>query len=585
MYHSYRIRSLGVLLVLLLVLTTTIPVLAFNPDTLITVGSPSTPFSQNKQNEPALAVDANHPNILVAGSNDNIDMEACNAGNDTTCPFTDGVGGSGVYFSFDSGTTWTQPTYSGWTARNCLGVVGNSDPNCQPVVGPIGTLPWYYENGLVSDGDPAVAFGPIPDSNGTFSWSNGSRLYYANLTSNFNATKRDETFKGFEAIAVSRTDNVQAAAAGDKNAWLPPVLISKQSSTTFSDKEQIWADNAASSPFFGNVYVCWASFRGQEKGNAAPAPLMVAVSSDGGNTWTRHQVTPAANNSQRNPMDGCTVRTDNQGVAYVFGVGTLPQGKDSFEFMVRSTDGGQTWSTQVPVAGPVNQPGAIDPVLGRPVIDGVAGARSDLAPAPSVDIANGAPAGTDATNRIVMTYVSGPLATPHVYFTESTDGGNTWSAPRTIETAGDRGYYTAPAISPNGTDVYVVYNAFTTPYRNDTSSPRNLVGVVLHADVAGAATGAFSELHRSPGGDPRGSSQNNLVGEFLGDYVYAAATRSYGAAVWNDTRNAADCLAIDAWRLSLRTGTSVPRPAPQQDCPATFGNSDIFGGSYTDPTP
>lgn len=585
MYHSYRIRSLGVLLVLLLVLTTTIPVLAFNPDTLITVGSPSTPFSQNKQNEPALAVDANHPNILVAGSNDNIDMEACNAGNDTTCPFTDGVGGSGVYFSFDSGTTWTQPTYSGWTARNCLGVVGNSDPNCQPVVGPIGTLPWYYENGLVSDGDPAVAFGPIPDSNGTFSWSNGSRLYYANLTSNFNATKRDETFKGFEAIAVSRTDNVQAAAAGDKNAWLPPVLISKQSSTTFSDKEQIWADNAASSPFFGNVYVCWASFRGQEKGNAAPAPLMVAVSSDGGNTWTRHQVTPAANNSQRNPMDGCTVRTDNQGVAYVFGVGTLPQGKDSFEFMVRSTDGGQTWSTQVPVAGPVNQPGAIDPVLGRPVIDGVAGARSDLAPAPSVDIANGAPAGTDATNRIVMTYVSGPLATPHVYFTESTDGGNTWSAPRTIETAGDRGYYTAPAISPNGTDVYVVYNAFTTPYRNDTSSPRNLVGVVLHADVAGAATGAFSELHRSPGGDPRGSSQNNLVGEFLGDYVYAAATRSYGAAVWNDTRNAADCLAIDAWRLSLRTGTSVPRPAPQQDCLATFGNSDIFGGSYTDPTP
>ena len=86
-------------------------------------------------------------------------------------------------------------------------------------------------------------------------------------------------------------------------------------------------------------------------------------------------------------------------------------------------------------------------------------------------------------------------------------------------------------------------------------------------------------------GDPRGSSQNNLVREFLGDYVYAVATRTYGAAVWNDTRNAADCPAMDAWRMSLRTGTSVPKPAPQQDCPATFGNSDIFGGSYADPTP
>ena len=62
-----------------------------------------------------------------------------------------------------------------------------------------------------------------------------------------------------------------------------------------------------------------------------------------------------------------------------------------------------------------------------------------------------------------------------------------------------------------------------------------------------------------------------------------------GAAVWNDTRNAADCPAIDTWRAAAQdaneNGTAVP-PAPvlQQVCPATFGNSDIFGGSYADPT-
>jgi hypothetical protein len=213
------------------------------------------------------------------------------------------------------------------------------------------------------------------------------------------------------------------------------------------------------------------------------------------------------------------------------------------------------------------------------VIDGLAGARSDLAPAPSVDISNGAPSGADATNRIVMTYVSGDLAKPHVYFTESTDPNhNSWSSPRAIEGASDRGYYTAPAISPNGTDVYVVYNTFTTPYRPTTATPRVLEGVLEHASTSGMApTGGFTEIHRSTPGDPRGSSQNNLVGEFLGDYVYAAATRTYGAAVWNDTRNAADCPAMDAWRQALATGdTSVPRPAPQQDCPATFGNSDIW---------
>ena len=411
---------------------------AFNPDTLVTVASPVTPFSQNKQNEPAIAIDANHPNVLVSGSNDEIDMEACNAGNDTTCPFTQGVGVSGVYFSFDSGQTWTQPTYTGWTGRDCLGTPG-ADAGCTPNVGSIGTLPWYYENGLVSDGDPAVAFGPKP-VNGTFSWANGSRLYYANLTSNFGATRSEEAFKGFEAIAVSRTDNVQSAAASNKAAWMAPVLVSHQSTTTFSDKEQVWADNASASPFFGRVYICWANFVGQEKGNAAPAQLEVAVSSDGGSTWSTHPIGAAANNGQRNPLDGCTIRTDSHGNAYVFGVGTVSsQGHTASELVSISNNGGGTWSAPRPVAGPVTQPGIFDPVLGRPTIDGIAGARSDLAPGPSVDIANGAPTGADATNRIVLTYVSGNIAAPHVYFTESTNGAATWTTPRAIESTGDRG--------------------------------------------------------------------------------------------------------------------------------------------------
>jgi hypothetical protein len=548
---------------------------AANPDTLVTVGSPAGPFSQNKQNEPSLAVDASQPNVLAAGANEEVDMEACNAGDDTTCPFTGGVGVSGFYISSNSGDSWVQPTYTGWTARYCLGLVG-PDAGCTPQVGPIGTIPGYYEQGLVSDGDPATAFGPRRGTDGRFSWANGSRLYYANLTSNFATARSETTFKGYEAIAVSRTDDAGAT-------WQAPVLVSKQSSTTFSDKEQVWADNASSSPYFGTVYLCWASF---QSNGAGPAPLKVAVSHDGGDTWTERQLTAAANNGHRNPMDGCTVRTDSNGTAYVFGVGTVSsQGHEAFELMSRSTDGGVSWSKPVAVAGPVTQPGVIDPVLGRPVIDGIAGARSDLAPAPSVDIANGAPTGADATDRIVLTYVSGDLAAPHVYFTESADRGETWSTPRAIESTGDRGYFSAPAISPNGTDVYVVYNAFTTPYRTNTTDPRNLVGVVLHADVSGGGTGAFTELDRSPGGDPRGSSQNDLAGEFLGDYVYAVATRTYGAAVWNDVRNAADCPAIDAWRASLRNGTTVPTPAPEQDCPATFGNSDIYGGSYPDPTP
>ena len=600
-----RIRSaaMAALSAAMVTFALAVPAAAYNPDTLVSVGSPDGPFSQNKQNEPTVAVDANHTNVLVAGSNDNIDMEACNAGTDNTCPFTDRVGGSGVYFSFDSGTTWMQPTYTGWTARGCLGLVGDNDPPCQPEVGPIGTLPKYYENGLVSDGDPAVAFGPKPDSNGHFAWSNGSRLYYANLASNFSSARSESAFKGFEAIAVSRIDGAPALTpdiVADAGNWMAPVIVSKQSSTTFSDKEQIWADNVASSPFFGNTYVCWASYRSQELGRVTPAPLVVARSTDGGSTWTQKQVTSASNtpfNTQQGfGRSGCTVRTDSHGVVYVladqFAVGMPGHGS---HILVKSYDGGKTWTRPRIISSAVDTCFMVqfDGTGFRCVEDGVGGARDDLSSAPSIDIANGAPDGTDATDVIYRTWVDGRdgPAVVHVYVSYSADGGATWSSPAAVEQAGDRGYYSAVALSPDGTDAYLVYNAFTTPLRQNTTDPRGLVGVVLHADVgASGVPGAWGTLNRGAVGDPRTSSQNNLWLEFLGDYVYATATRTYGAAVWNDVRNGADCPAIDTWRaaaqVAIQNGTVVPtKPAPQQACAPTFGNTDIFGGSYPDPSP
>ncbi len=613
------VRALLVLAVVAVLAVQGGSALAFNADTRVTVGSPVSPFSANKQNEPAVAIDANHPSVLAAGANDNIDMEACNAGTDNTCPFTEGVGVSGISFSFNSGDSWVQPTYTGLSARNCVGAPGDADPPCTPQVGPIGTLPGYLEAGLVSDGDPAVAFGPV-FRNRSFSWANGSRLYYANLTSNLPG---HQTFKGFEAVAVSRIDGPASTGltqqvVSNQSNWQAPVIVSKQNSALFSDKEQVWADNAMSSQFFGHAYVCYAAFRSPP---GVSQPLIVATSANGGDTWTNHQITPATNNtSSKNGFgrSGCTIRTDSHGVAYVFafqfGNGLPGVGQ---QLMATSVDGGAHWTQARPIFPATDLCTGFEPSIGRCVEDGIGGARDDLGPDPSVDISNGAPTGADATNQIINAWADGRdgLNHEHVLFASSTNGGTTWTAPRVIETAGDRGYYAAPAISPNGHDAWVVYNAYTTPFRNDTTSPRNLVGVMKHADVAAnGSVGAFTEVHRSPGGDPRGSSQNNLAAEFLGDYVYAAATRTYGAGVWNDTRNAADCPAIDAYRQALhdqsvhigapvadpeeprgeedavhqanKTQEATPvAPAVQQVCAGTFGNSDIFGGTFADPTP
>jgi hypothetical protein len=579
--------------------------------TRVSVGSPVTPFSQNKQNEPAVAVDAHNPSVVVAGANDNIDMEACNAGADNDCPFTDGVGVSGVYFSTDSGATWRQPTYQGLTARDCRGVVG-PDAGCTPHRGPIGTLPDYAEAGLASDGDPALAFGPAPNRSGAFSWSNGSRLYYANLAAPIPGAL---PFTGVEAVAVSHTDDAAGAAAGSNAAWSAPVIASKQNAALFSDKEQIWADNAASSRFFGNAYVCYAGFRADPGRGYTNESLFVLTSRDGGDSWTQKQVTPAASNpssQQGFGRSGCTVRTDSAGVVYVFAAqsgATLPGTGQTI--MVKSFDGGATWTGPVSIFTAVDTCNAFEPSIGRCVMDGVAGARDDLSPAPSVDIANGAPSGADATNRIVLTWVDGRdgLNHEHVMFSTSTTGGSSWNPLRTVERAGDRGYYSAPAISPDGAHVWLVYNAFLEPFKNSTigaANDRPLVGVVLHAPVTSAGVGAFSQVHRGAAGDARGSSQNNLAAEFLGDYVYAAATRTYGTVVWNDVRNAADCPAIDTYRQALHDqavatgaqtaeaeepggGVDQPGGAPavapdvQHVCPATFGDSDIYGGSYLNP--
>src|SRR5262249_690475 len=80
---------------------------------LVTNG-PTAPFPQNKQNEPTVAIDPTNPSVLAAGSNDEIDEGPCVGGD---CPFVQGIGNSGIYFSFDGGTTWTQPSYLGWSDR------------------------------------------------------------------------------------------------------------------------------------------------------------------------------------------------------------------------------------------------------------------------------------------------------------------------------------------------------------------------------------------------------------------------------------------------------------------------------------
>src|SRR6266516_720369 len=241
--RSSRFVTLAALLAVMAALAIPATAGAQIAETKVSVAGPTSPYLPNAVNEPALAIDANNPQVLAGGANDLVDSAPCNG---SSCDLTPNIGISGIYLSLNGGTTWTQPTYTGLTAQN-----GTTH------VGPIHTLPNYVEHGMSSHGDPALAFGPKPGPSG-FSWANGSRLYYANLAF---PIPGQAPFTGASAAVVSRTDDVAAAAANQQNAWMDPVIVTRQNSALLSDKEDIWADNAASSRFFGNVYVCNTAFR------------------------------------------------------------------------------------------------------------------------------------------------------------------------------------------------------------------------------------------------------------------------------------------------------------------------------------
>jgi len=154
MWRAPSFRRLGVVLCALsvVVLGGVVPAAAQTATAAeVSVGSPSGRTPQNHQNEPAVAMDAHAPNVLVSGWNDFVDWSPCpqqTATEEGTCarPEDSGVGLSAVGFSFDSGRSWVQPTYTGWSARDGT-----------PSVGPIGTLPWYFEADIVSD-TPEAAY-------------------------------------------------------------------------------------------------------------------------------------------------------------------------------------------------------------------------------------------------------------------------------------------------------------------------------------------------------------------------------------------------------------------------------------------
>src|SRR5262249_56392921 len=72
--RRHGLKAVGALLVAAAVALAAGPALAV-ADALVTSGSPTTPFPQNKQNEPAIGRAPFDGSVLMAGGNDELDLQ------------------------------------------------------------------------------------------------------------------------------------------------------------------------------------------------------------------------------------------------------------------------------------------------------------------------------------------------------------------------------------------------------------------------------------------------------------------------------------------------------------------------------
>jgi len=124
----------------------------------------------------------------------------------------------------------------------------------------------------------------------------------------------------------------------------------------------------------------------------------------------------------------------------------------------------------------------------------------------------------------------------------------------------------------------------TSPWAgSDFSSPRPYHGVFLSTALtsAGAPSGWTTEYNEPPGDLRATYPGHDLYQERVGDYVYAAASNTYGVGMWASAANAAVCSAVQAYRAaSFAAGTlALPAPSPLTDCPPNFGNVDIMAAT------
>jgi hypothetical protein len=352
------------------------------------------------QNETAIAVDPNNASRIVAGANDYVTRTWPCTVSGTPCSAL-GDGYSGTYFSNDGGSTFccnSNPN-SDYTPTTDPSQIGTLIPGVERLVG------GEYDAG----GDPSVAF----DSQGN--------VFYCGL--------------GFDRTAPPSTVAVNKGTfdSGGNLSWGMPTFINQSTSpSTLNDKPWIAVDSHSGSPFQDRIYVSWTRFIfNAHNGRYVQSPIFFVYSTDGGATFS----TPENISANAHYSQGSHPVVAPDGTLYVFWDGSTRLASLDSTYMVKSIDGGSTWSAPLSISTLVE----ISPL------------------ADTAFRVNSYPAAAVAPNGdVYVTWTTAASGHSVAVYSTSTDGGMTWSAPVPIFAAGNRtadGYpvtQPTPDPDPNG---------------------------------------------------------------------------------------------------------------------------------------
>ena len=375
------------------------------------------------QNETAIAVDPNNSNRIVGGANDYVTRTWSCFVDGTPCSAL-GDAYSGTYYSNDGGAHWccnSNPN-SNYTPTTDPSQIGTLIPAVEYLVGG----PYGF------GGDPSVAF----DSHG--------HVFYAGL--GVNRTSPPNT------VAV----NKGTFDGSGHLTWGPPTFINPTTSpSTLNDKEWIAVDSHTGSPFQDRIYVTWTRFLfNAHNGNYVQSPIFFAYSTDQGATFS----TPKSIAGNVLYGQGSRPVVGPDGTLYVFWNGSTRLASLNSTYMVKSSDGGATWSPPLSVATMTNIPGVRNTVFRVNSYPAAAAApNGDVYATWNTEVDNTTPIYTGdpgCAYFIPGNHVSQCHSV--AVYSKSTDAGQTWSDPAPLFGAASRtadGYPVAqptPDPDPNG---------------------------------------------------------------------------------------------------------------------------------------